>query len=98
MLDQERDRITQYLQNRGYYRFNKDFITYQVDTMRNSRNVDLIMQLHPYQRKKEDPPSQHRQYYIRNVDFMFDVDFAELTFRELERSGFSSLGRSEFFL
>lgn len=54
-LDEERDRITQYLQNRGYYRFNKDFITYQVDTMRNSRNVDLIMKLHPYRRKRKIP-------------------------------------------
>lgn len=83
-LDQERDRITQFLQNRGYYRFNKDFITYQVDTMRNSRNVDLIMQLHPYRRKKEDPPSPHRQYYLRNVDFVFDVDFADLTSESLQ--------------
>lgn len=83
-LDQERDRITQFLQNRGYYRFNKDFITYQVDTMRNSRNVDLIMQLHPYRRKKEDPPSPHRQYYLRNVDYVFDVDFADLTSESLQ--------------
>lgn len=83
-LDQERDRITQFLQNRGYYRFNKDFITYQVDTMRNSRNVDLIMQLHPYRRKKEDAPSPHRQYYLRNVDFVFDVDFADLASESLQ--------------
>ena len=96
-LDQERDRITQYLQNRGYYRFNKDFITYQVDTMRNSRNVDLIMQLHPYQRKKEDPPSQHRQYYIRNVDFMFDVDFAELTSESLKGVDSLRSGGVNFF-
>ena len=79
MLDQERDRITQYLQNRGYYRFNKDFITFQADTMLNTRKVDLIMQLHPYRRKKEDAPSPHRQYYIRNVDFVFDADFADLS-------------------
>ncbi|WP_308768582.1 BamA/TamA family outer membrane protein [uncultured Bacteroides sp.] len=91
-LDQERDRITQFLQNRGYYRFNKDFITYQVDTMRNSRNVDLIMQLHPYRRKKEDPPSPHRQYYLRNVDFVFDVDFADLTSESLQ--GIDSLRSS----
>ena len=96
-LDQERERITQYLQNRGYYRFNKDFITYQVDTMRNSRNVDLIMQLHPYQRKKEDPPSQHRQYYIRNVDFMFDVDFAELTSESLKGVDSLRSGGVNFF-
>lgn len=65
--------------------------------MRNSRNVDLIMKLHPYRRKKEDPPSPHRQYYIRNVDFMFDVDFAELTSGRLK--GIDSLrsGGVNFF-
>ena len=65
--------------------------------MRNSRNVDLIMKLHPYRRKKEDPPSPHRQYYVRNVDFMFDVDFAELTSGRLK--GIDSLrsGGVNFF-
>ena len=65
--------------------------------MRNSRNVDLIMQLHPYQRKKEDPPSQHRQYYIRNVDFMFDVDFAELTSESLKGVDSLRSGGVNFF-
>ena len=41
VLDEERQRITQYLQNRGYYRFNKDFITFQADTMLNTHKVDL---------------------------------------------------------
>ena len=39
VLDEERQRITQYLQNRGYYRFNKDFITFQADTMLNTHKV-----------------------------------------------------------
>ena len=65
--------------------------------MRNSRNVDLIMQLHPYRRKKEDPPSQHRQYYIRNVDFMFDVDFAELTSESLKGVDSLRSGGVNFF-
>jgi outer membrane protein assembly factor BamA len=96
-LDAERKRIARLLADSGYFRFNKDFITYQVDTMRNSRNVDLIMKLHPYRRKKEDPPSPHRQYYVRNVDFMFDVDFAELTSGRLK--GIDSLrsGGVNFF-
>ena len=75
----ERQRITQYLQDRGYYRFNKDFITYQADTMLNTRKVDLTLKLLPYQRTKEDPPQPHRQYTLRNVHYILDVDFATLS-------------------
>lgn len=79
VLDEERQRITQYLQNRGYYRFNKDFITYQADTTLNSKEVALTMKLAPYRRKKEDPPTLHRQYYIRDVNFIFDSDPTDLS-------------------
>lgn len=79
VLDSERQRITQYLQDRGYYRFNKDFITFRADTMLNTRQVGLAMKLLPYQRKKEDEPQQHRQYRVRDVNFLLDVDFSELS-------------------
>lgn len=52
VLDEERQRITQYLQDRGYYRFNKDFITYQADTMLNTHRVGLTMRLLPYRRTR----------------------------------------------
>ena len=55
------------------------------------------MRLHPYRRKKEDTPSQHRQYYIRNVDFMFDVDFAELTSESLKGVDSLRSGGVNFF-
>lgn len=75
-LDEERQRITQYLQNRGYYRFNKDFITFQADTMLNTHKVDLTMKLSAYRFRKEDIPTQHRQYRLRNVNYILDSDFA----------------------
>ena len=37
MLEEERNKISQYLMNRGYYRFNKDYITFQADTVRGGR-------------------------------------------------------------
>ncbi len=85
VLDEERQRITQYLQNHGYYRFNKDFITFRADTMMNTRRVDLTMKLLPYQRRKTDTPEPHRQYMMRNVGFLLDVDFAELSADAIRR-------------
>ncbi len=79
VLDEERQRITEYLQNRGYYRFNKDFITYQADTILNTHKVDLTLQLLPYRRVKEDPPQEHKQYVLRNVHYVLGGDFSILS-------------------
>ena len=83
VLDRERQRITKLLQNHGYYKFNKDFLVYQADTARNTFVVDLTMKLLPYQRRKEDVPTPHKPYKIRNVNFLtednitgFDHDFS----------------------
>ena len=68
-LDAERQRITKLLQNKGYYRFHKDFLTYQADTMRNTYLVDVTLKLLPFQLRKEDEPQPHKQFLIRNINF-----------------------------
>ena len=70
ILDNERNRITKLLQNNGYYKFNKDFLVYQADTVRNTFQVNLTMKLLPFQLRKEDVPTKHKQYTIRNINFL----------------------------
>lgn len=94
LLEEERQRITRYLQDNGFYRFNKDFIVFQADTMRNSRKVDLTFRLLPYQRRKEDAPSEHHQYRLRNVNFLLDTDLSQLVDRGL--SGLDSTSWNGF--
>ena len=69
-LDSERQRITKLLQDNGYYKFNKDFLVYQADTVKNTYQVDLTMKLLPYQQKKDDEPTKHKQYTVRNVNYL----------------------------
>ena len=69
-LDNERQRITRLLQNNGYYKFNKDFLVYQADTLRNTYDIDLTMKLLPFQQRKEDVPTKHQQFKIRDVNFL----------------------------
>ena len=73
-LESERQRVTQYLQNCGFYRFNKEFIVFQADTVLNTKKVDLTFRLLPYQRKIEDEPTNHIRYNIRNVVYQMDTD------------------------
>ena len=73
-LDQERTRITKLLLNNGYYKFNKDYLVYQADTVRNTFEVDLVMKLLPFRQRKEDTPTAHKQYVVRNVNYSAEDD------------------------
>lgn len=72
VLDAERQRITELLQAHGYYKFNKDFLSYTADTARRTYLVDLTMHLQPYRASASDPPQPHPCYRIRQVCFMAD--------------------------
>lgn len=73
-LDTERQRITDYLLCNGYYKFNKDYITYTADTARNTYQVDLTLHLLPYKAYVGDVPKEHPQYKINKINFITDYD------------------------
>lgn len=104
ILDAERQRITKLLQNKGYYKFNKDFLAYQADTARNTYWVDLTLRLLPYQRRKEDAPQRHKQYKVGEVAFLADdeiVSLQEKTLRGLDSlkyKGYTMYHKGKVFL
>ena len=67
-LDNERKRITQQLTNQGYYRFNKDFITYRADSVPGTTGIDLTLVLHRF-RNNQVADTAHSQYTIRDVRY-----------------------------
>ena len=75
-LEEERNKITQFLLNRGYYRFNKDYITFQADTVNGTYRIDLTMNIGLNNMPNSSETSLHRQYSIRNVNYLMDVDFS----------------------
>lgn len=68
LLEQERSRITAYLQNRGYYKFHKEFITYEADTMGGNGSVRLTLVVNPY-RSRRDTMDHHPCYTIGDVRY-----------------------------
>ena len=68
MLNDERSRLTKYLQNLGYYRFHKEFISYQIDTLQSIREADVTMVLRRY-RTNETTDTLHTRYIIRQVSY-----------------------------
>ena len=67
-LDNERSRISKYLTNRGYYRFNKDFISYRADSVPSSPLINLTLVLDKY-RSGEETNLPHQIYTIGDVNF-----------------------------
>lgn len=74
LLDQERQRIQETLKQNGYYRFNKEYLTYTADTVRNTFLVDLTLHLAPYRAGEGAEPQAHRQYYLDKVNFIADYN------------------------
>ena len=73
-LDAERSRLSNYLLNRGYYRFHKDFIHFEADTTIGRRRVDLQMQVRPYHSGTQLDLRPHQQYRIGAVDYRFETE------------------------
>ena len=70
MLNEERSEITHYLQDFGYFRFHKEFITYKARKDVNSHTIDLAMVLHPYRSDSEASDTLHSRYKIRDLNFV----------------------------
>lgn len=67
-LDDERKRITRILTNIGYYKFNKDYISFLADTIAGSKDIDLTLVLRLYH-TKSNVDTLHSRYKIHNVVF-----------------------------
>ena len=78
LLDKERARIASILNNKGYYSFGKEYITFTADTTVGDHLVDLEVNLLPYPLAKPDSTGavfvKHRTYKIRDVFFYTDYN------------------------
>ena len=76
-LDEERERISTTLRNRGYYYFEKSMLEFTADSSLNSHEVDIRLHLAPYvyQLDSASLARLRRQYYIREVNFTMDKPF-----------------------
>lgn len=76
-LNSERSRIMNLLQGMGYYKFNKDYISYRADTIAGSSDVDLTLQIRLHMENGRSEPTPHRQYRIGDVNFLQDITSVE---------------------
>lgn len=73
-LDMERQRIVEKLLRHGYYKFNKEYLSYTVDTARNTYQADLTLHLVLPKAVDGTPLLAHRRYFINKISFITDYD------------------------
>jgi len=76
MLESQRTLIADALRNKGYFGFNKEFITFTADTTEGSRQVELGMIVNPPYPPQPGAPEihTHSPYRVANVIFVTDYD------------------------
>lgn len=72
ILNMERSRITGYLVNNGFFAFNRDFIRFEVDTLRGSHSVGMRMMVSDFVDPTTKITYPHHVYRIGNVSFSYD--------------------------
>ena len=65
-LNSERSEITSFLQDRGYFKFHKEYITYKARRHDEEKKVDVKLIVHPYY-TAEGKDTLHSHYDIRNI-------------------------------
>jgi len=70
VLDQERSRITLLMQQNGYYRFNKECISFVADTVAGSYDVGLTMRVEPYAVNDSGVVQSYPRYTIDRVGYV----------------------------
>ena len=97
-LDDERERITKRMRNRGYYFFDKEYLHYEADSTYD-REIDLRLHLHEYITAQPDSAvaTIFRQYAISQVVFHQDMkefdDASDTVQHVVEKDGFVFIRR-----
>lgn len=90
-LNQIRQDISSYLLDIGYYKMNKELITFTADTVRNTQLVDLTM--HLTTNAKEDSIGLNKQYCIDKVHILTDYSGSQ----NLNLESFNSINYKNVF-
>lgn len=74
-LDKERERLTGILRNEGYFAFNKEYISYRIDSALGNHQMDVTLDLRQIQSNETDSLGRylflpHKKYYIDDVYFL----------------------------
>ncbi len=102
-LNKERERVTTMLKNVGFYKFQKEYISFVADTAYQSTEINLKMKIAAFKDNAQNLPTAHKQYYFGNIYFVSDaglrLDDNELSLCDTTHVGdYNILYRNKLFM
>lgn len=102
-LDDERDRITKRMRNRGYYFFDKEYLHYTADSAYGTREIDVTLHLNDYILTQPDSVRAvvFRKYTVSKVYFYMDMytrDTKDSALHQESREGYEFSWRGKRLL
>lgn len=95
-MNKERERIAAYLNNRGYYSFSKDFITFRADSTRGNRKVKLEMIIRrpqiPVAGTDSVRTEDHKRFFIGKTYIHTDYDAADRNYEPTDTLHIAEMG------
>ena len=77
IIDDERDRVTQVLNNEGYYKFTKEYVSFKVDTNLNSHQLDIELYVKDFKQGV-----RHKPFHFRNISLSIMKDAYQESFSD----------------
>lgn len=77
VLQEERNRIADYLRNQGYYNFTNDHVFFRADTVEKNLNVDLLITVRDFKVRNQDGEIQqipHPLYVVDSISMNLNYD------------------------
>lgn len=98
-LDDEREWVTSYLNDRGYYSFTKEYISFRVDSSKANGSVDVTMRIKNQKAQAPEHPDSlievpHKKYFIGRIFIHTDYNSTNIGYEPtdtLEYAGLSIL-------
>ncbi len=95
ILQNERIRIEEYMQNQGYFHFSREHVFFNADTSLNDMSVNLTLVISRYRKRQEDGQfvyEPHKKFRINNVFILPSYDPREAIDRQDDYyTGFDTL-------
>lgn len=90
-LNEERNRITTKLRDEGYFKFNKEYITFMADTCEGSTAVDITMNVRLQLENGRSTPQLHQKYHIGKINYFVDTNGVTdtLSLKKVKHNGYN---------